>query len=145
MIITLYKNYSESNRIGKALGDPIQFTSCQLKENTSVLDPVILLETENPTAYNYMRIPQFSRYYFITDMKSIRNNLWEISGTVDVLETYKVDIRALSVILSDSQSEGSNYLSGEQWKSLVKSKTDIVKFSNGLNDTGEYILITAGG
>ena len=146
MYVKLYKNTSEANRIGKTLTSENEFTGCRLKDATSVMNPEILLTTENPTGYNYMYIPQFDRYYFITDMVSVRNGLWSITGTVDVLESFKSDIKALHVILSDSQKDGaSDYITGEQWKSKVKAKTDIINFNSGLNNSGEYILITAGG
>lgn len=146
MYIRLFKNTSEANRIGKTLTAENEFTGCRLKDATSIMTPEVLLETENPAEYNYMYIPQFNRYYFITDMVSVRNGLWSIKGTVDVLETYKTEIKALHVILSDTEKTGiTDYVSGEQWKSKVKAKTDIINFSSGLNNSGEYILITAGG
>lgn len=146
MYIKLYKNSSESNRIDKTLTNETEFTGCRLKDATSVLNPVVLLECENPAQFNYMYIYQFHRYYFLTDMVSVRDGLWSISGKVDVLESYKTDIKALHVILSDSENNGaSDYITGDQWKSKVKAKTDIINFSSGLNNSGEYILITAGG
>lgn len=146
MYIKLYKNSSEANRIGKTLTNETEFTECQLKDATSVLKPTVLLTTENPAQFNYMYIYQFHRYYFITDIVSVRNGLWSITGEVDVLESYKSDIKALHVILSDSGTNGaSDYITGDQWKSKVKAKTDIINFSSGLNNSGEYILITAGG
>lgn len=146
MFIKLYNNTSESNRIDKTLTNETEFTGCRLKEATSIMTPEVLLETENPASFNYMYIYQFNRYYFITDMVSVRNGLWLIKGAVDVLESFKSDIKNLHVILSDSENNGaSDYLNGEQWKSKVKAKTDIINFSSGLNNNGEYILITAGG
>ena len=47
--------------------------------------------------------------------------------------------------VTPEQVEADNYLVSESWVSKVKTKTDILQFSNGLLDSGEYILITAGG
>ena len=117
-----------------------------LREETSIISPVVLMELENPSSYNYAYIPEFGRYYFINDIVSVRKGLWRISMRVDVLESFKNYILDLGVILSDSENTGAeNYLSGDVWKTKVKEKTDIINFPSGLSETGHFILITAGG
>ena len=145
MDINLYKNHSEKNKIGKSLTGEVTYSG-SLRDETSVINPVILLAAENLSQYNYAYIPQFHRYYFISDIVSVRNGLWRVSLDVDVLESYKVGIKNLNVILSDSEDEGGQkYLDGAQWRTKVKASTDIIRFSSGLRENGEYILITAGG
>ena len=117
-----------------------------LREETSIISPVVLMELENPSSYNYAYIPEFGRYYFINDIVSVRKGLWRISMQVDVLESFKNYILDLGVILSDSENTGAeNYLSSDVWKTKVKEKTDIINFPSGLSETGHFILITAGG
>ena len=145
MDIILYVNNSEKNKLGKTLIDSSTFTGT-LKEETSITHPVILLETVNPTTYNYAYIAEFNRYYYISDMVSVRNGLWRLYLQVDVLESFKDYIKGVSVILSDTETTGGEmYLSGNVWKSKVKELTDIIQFPNGLLNNGEFILITAGG
>lgn len=146
MDITLCNNSSEKNEINKAISNSVTFTGI-LRSETSVSDPVIMLEYNgNLSVYNYCRIPDFSRYYYITDITSVRANLWTVKCHVDVLMSFKSAILSAVAILDESTETGiSNYLSNEVWRSLSKDKTSIIPFSNGLNSTGEYILITAGG
>lgn len=145
MNITLCVNNSEKNKLGKSLSN-LNVFSGSLKDETSITNPVIMMELENPTGFNYAYIPEFGRYYFIDDMVSVRTGLWKISMKVDVLESFKNNIRDISVILSDSTETGKElYLSGNVWKSKVKELTDIVNFPSGLSDNGYFILITAGG
>ena len=145
MEITLCVNTSEKSKIGKNLTSMNVFSGT-LREETSVISPVVLMELENPSGYNYAYIPEFGRYYFISDMVSVRKGLWRISMKVDVLESFKNHILDLGVILSDRENMGAeNYLSGEVWKAKVKEKTDIINFPSGLSETGHFILITAGG
>ena len=62
--------------------------------------------------------------------------------------SFKTQILNLNVTVSDvssGESPDETYINGEQWQTTVKTKTDIVSFSNGLLDSGEYILITSGG
>lgn len=145
MNIVLYVNNSEQNKINKSLSNPATFSGV-LKEETSIITPVILMEVDNPYNYNYAFIPEFNRYYFISNITSVNNKMWRISLKVDVLESFKNEIMASSAILSDTEIVGSDkYMSGNVWKSKVKESTTIINFPNGLLDNGEYILITAGG
>lgn len=144
MIIDLFINHSEKNHLSKTLTNNLSLNGT-LKQETSVINPTVIIESNNPTIYNYMYIPLFHRYYYITDIDSIRNNLWRITGKVDVLMSFDDEILNCNVLISDAQNTPENYVSGEQWKSTVKSKTDIINFSNGFNTAGEYILITSGG
>lgn len=144
MVIKLYRNASPPEKIGKSLSNsnPMNGT---LRDSTNLLDPVIMFEADNLSGYNYMYIPSFNRYYFIKSIDVVRTGLWRVSGHVDVLESFKTAIKSNTVILSDSETYSNVYLSGEQWRTTVKTKIDVVSFSSGFNNAGEYILITAGG
>lgn len=147
MDIVLYVNNSERQAITKTLTNGLTLTG-SLRNESSVINPTILIETSNPSSYNYAYIPEFGRYYFITDMVSVRTNLWRMSLSVDVLMSFRNQILNLDVIVSDvslGEPEFSTYMEGEQWKSTVKTKTDVINFPNGLLNSGEYILITSGG
>ena len=116
------------------------------RDVTNIINPVILIELNEIGNYNYCYIPNFNRYYFITDITVIRTGLFAISLMVDVLESFKTEIKNLSVILLNTQNVGTNnYLPSQVFRNNVKAKTDIINFPNGLNDSGEFILITAGG
>lgn len=145
MDITLYKNSSEKNKISKNLSNG-HTLSGTLRNESNVVSPTIIINIDNPTSYNYAYIPMFGRYYFITDFVSLRTGIWQVSMHVDVLMSYKEQIKNLNVIINNSEETGANnYLSGKQWITNVKNTTNIVNFPNGLNDNGEFILITAGG
>lgn len=146
MDIKLYKNHSEKNKINKSLTSEVEYSGT-LRDETSVINPVILIHATNLSQYNYAYIPEFHRYYFIRDIVSVRNGLWRVTLSVDVLMSFKTDILNLNVILSDTETTGQNdYYSGDQWRTLVKATTDILNFNgSSLLSNGEYILITAGG
>lgn len=145
MNLTLYVNNSEKNKIGKNLTNDFSLSGT-LRDITNIINPVILIELNEIGNYNYCYIPDFNRYYFITEITVIRTGLFAISLMVDVLESFQTSIKNLSVILLNTQNVGTNnYLSSQVFRNNVKSKTDIINFPNGLNDSGEFILITAGG
>lgn len=145
MNIILYVNNSEKNKIGKNLTNDFSLSGT-LRDVTNIINPVILIELNEIGNYNYCYIPNFNRYYFITDITVIRTGLFAISLMVDVLESFKIEIKNLSVILLNTQNVGTNnYLPSQVFRNNVKSRTDIINFPSGLNDSGEFILITAGG
>lgn len=145
MNLTLYVNNSEKNKIGKNLTNDFPLSGT-LRDVTNIINPVILIELNEIGNYNYCYIPDFKRYYFITDITIVRTGLFAISLMVDVLESFQTSIKNLSVILFNTQNVGTNnYLPSQVFRNNVKSKTDIINFPNGLNDSGEFILITAGG
>ena len=144
--ISLFKTASENNRVIKVLTDEKQLSG-ELRNQTSVLNPTIRIESaDNISGYNYCYISEFGRYYYITDIVSVRTNCWVVSLRCDVLMSYKDEIQSMNVILNNTQETGlSNYLASPNWVNLVKTKTDIKVFPSGLSEQGEFILITAGG
>ncbi len=144
MDIVLYVCTSERQAINKTIGSAATFTG-SLRGESSVINPSFMIETANPTGFNYCYIQAFSRYYFITNITSVRNGLWRIDCSVDVLMSFRNQILALNVIVDRSTNEGERYMQGEPWQTTVRTKTDIINFPSGLLDSGEYILITSGG
>ena len=146
MEISFYNNVSEKEKIGKTLKNKKSLTGF-LKQATSVINPVITIEIENPTKYNYCHIPQFHRYYFINDMVNVRNNLWEIHMNVDVLESFKTQIKANKAIVEKSeQSASSNeyFNDGSTFYHDSREYNEIAMFQRGFDTAPSYILITAG-
>lgn len=66
-----------------SLGDS---RSCKLKETTSLDAPTFIIQGND---FNYNYCEWNGRYYFITDIRSVHNNLSEIDCELDVLATYK--------------------------------------------------------
>ena len=143
MNITLYVNSSEKNKIGKAL-TTVDVLQGSIKGESSIINPTILIEYDNPTAFNYVYIDAFSRYYFVNDVIVVRNGLLRVSLTVDVLESFAAAILSQNVIIDKNTTDFDLYLPDENLLTLVKTKTDIINFPSGLLESGEFILITAG-
>lgn len=98
--ITFYNITKRLNSTARPSGSGTVY-SCVLKENTSILSPVLKLQLSTKPDYNYFKFDD--RYYWITDIISITNDIWQISGTVDVLATFKGHINNTSAfVLYDS-------------------------------------------
>lgn len=146
MNIKLYYNSSEDNKLSKLLTNELSLQGT-LRDSSDLLNPEILMEGVDFTIYNYAYIPAFGRYYFIRGYDIYRNEMYVVSMEVDVLQTYKDEIKYIPSIIMETESYGADeYLASDRiWVAKEKDKTDIYSFSNGLLDSGEYILITAGG
>lgn len=147
--VKLGTSTSPVEKIGKNVNYSIDLVGCVLKEATSVLRPTIMVRSNNDNIMrmNYMHIPFLNRKYFIDDIISVKNGLWEISGHVDPLDTYMEAILSNSVILEGTEKTQINkYLTDQDvFITNCKRLTNILNFPSGLLDTGEFILITAGG
>ena len=89
-VITFYNNTAETNRVDKTnYLTLVSEISGNLREETSLTDLVITIQQSEVPTFNYAYIKSFNRYYYVTDIASVRSNLWEISLSVDVLMTYK--------------------------------------------------------
>lgn len=144
MEIVLYTNTSEKNKIGKNLTTVATLTG-SIKGESSITHPIILIEYSDPAAFNYVYIAAFGRYYYVNDVTVVRTGLLRLALSVDVLESFKTSILTQNVILDKNENDYTMYLPDENLITLVKTKTDIINFPNGLLNSGEFILITAGG
>lgn len=144
MEIVLYNNTSEKNKIDKNITTVATLTG-SIKGESSITHPIILIEYSDPIAFNYVYIAVFGRYYYVNDVTVVRTGLLRVSLSVDVLESFKTLILTQNVIIDKNEIDFEKYLPDENLLTLVKTKTDIVNFPNGLLNSGEFILITAGG
>ena len=138
-------NSSPVEKIGKTLSEGLSF-DVELKAGTSVLKPVLLLASPSGLAgYNYMYISEFGRYYFIDDIKSVRNGQWEISAHVDVLETYKDKILANTGVIRRQQNRFNTYLNDPEWRVYANENVVAYKFSTTpFSKTLQFVLAVAG-
>ena len=71
--------------------------SCELKQPTSYKNPVFTFFVEAGFEWNYLKWDSW--YYFITDVVSVRNNIFEVHCKLDVLATYKTEIGATTAFV----------------------------------------------
>lgn len=138
--IQLYQNNSEKNKIGKSLTSYKTLTGV-LRNECSLTTPEILIESDSPILCNYAYIANFGRYYFITDVKSVRNNLYIISLKCDVLETYKSRIYKNTAVLERSQYYWNLYLQDASMPIASNILTNTQAFNISFNKNGTKVLI----
>lgn len=116
--------------------------SVVLKTPTSLHTPTFTISAGS-FPYNYLKWDD--RYYFVTDVTSVHDGLFEVSAVVDVLATYK------SYILGSTQFVSYSSLHGATWlpdtRIPIKRDAIIAKNSGNLDfpsTAGSYILSVVG-
>ena len=142
--ITLQVNNSEKERLDKNITD-IATISGTLREKTSLIDPVIVIEGDlsNYVNCNYMTIPAFNRSYFINNITSVSNNLFEISAHVDVLTTYKTQIRTNDAIIARQEKKWNLYLNDGVFKTYQNPYIVTKAFPSGF--TSQHFVFSVAG
>lgn len=119
--------------------------NCLFKNGCSMLYPTLLLELDTDTFPAYTGFKIENRYYNVTDIKSVRQNLFEISGEVDVLATYKTEIGSATEYVIRASSAYNPYIQDSKYPAL--SDTDVSShLLSGLavDHEGTYIVGVVG-
>lgn len=117
----------------------------QLKGGCDILAPVFILNYSGIPAFTYIQFG--SRYYFVTGVKNVRQDLWEVSAEVDVLTTYKSVIQNTSahvLYYTHSNTEITDHrLSCKTTQSTSVSTGSFGNFGNDGGTPG-YVLTVVG-
>lgn len=97
---TAFSKRRNSTKQPPTAGSPFTVT---LKETTSVERPTFVINTNN---FNVSYAKAFNNYYFVDDVKSIRNDIIEVSCKKDVLATHKTDIVGSSQFVERADISG---------------------------------------
>lgn len=143
MIIEFYKTESEQNRLKKVLTDKLTIEG-KFKTEVNILNPIISFSNSSPlTEYNYLFIPELNRYYYVDRVEISQTQIYTIYLSIDVLMTYKEQIKNLKVILK--QSTANPYFNEFTDSHDVRTESERKDFKNEFNELGANILIAING
>lgn len=148
MIITLGSNNQDRRIINKVFSSRASLSG-SLKNSSSIVDPVIVVEYDPATmsTFNYMYIPSFNRYYYITDVVVISNTIVEIHAHCDVLKSFASEIlSSIGIITKSSSSSVYSLLINDGSMNVYQPTLCQQKiFSNGFDpDAFQFVLACAG-
>ena len=112
------------------------------RQSVDEQNPVIIMSIDNLQNSNYVHIPAFNRYYFISDIDNYTANLVRLHLTTDLLMTYKDII--LNTTVQITATEKPSYLSTGLPTQTTTSKR-IIKSDTTLEKENSLILTTIGG
>lgn len=114
-----------------------------LKNGSSIITPTFLVTGES-FDFNYCYFN--GRYYWVTDIISVRNELWEVQCRVDVLASWKNEILNSKGFVEYSSSDtNQNIKDGRNVVTSNVERTSSYLNLNMFDINGSYILATLSG
>lgn len=154
MVAKIFKTSSAPNVVNKVLTEVVAFDDVIFKEETSLLNPTIIINgVSNSSSYNiedigtsnYFSIPKVNRYYFITDITMMSGGRVAITGKVDVLMSFKTDIIGSTQLIVRQEKKTNNFLIDTDIPLSSKKQVIEHEFGDSIVDSGYYILAVNGG
>lgn len=109
MIVKLWFNFSKRhNSTLRPSTNADDTITVRLKENTSKENPVFILQNPSFPQWNYAQWDD--HYYFIDDIVSISNGVYEVHCSQDLLATYKSFIGAYNCYVERAASSYNSYI-----------------------------------
>lgn len=141
--INLMNNQEELNKISKNPSSVLSVTG-ELREETSIIDPVVIIEYNGTlTNVNYAYIGTFHRYYFITQIESVRTGLWRVCMHCDVLKTYAQGILACKCVVARNENQFNLLLNDAYFKVYSDPRVQVLNFPQKFSGFS-YVLAMKG-
>ena len=150
MTVTLYKNTSDKRNLNKNLSE-IKSVSATAKGEINIISPTLILEYFS-NDFNYCYISDFNRYYFVNSITLIPGHRVQINLTIDVLMTYKEEIKNLTVNVLRYENIEPTFLTDSRIPLFSDTVQKVIEFPENvfnLENPGEnsknFLLTVAGG
>lgn len=144
MDIILFVNKSDNNVVSKTISSPLQKSGVELLEDTSIINPSIIITGNIPT-YNYLYIPIWGRYYYINNVTSVKNGVWRIDCKVDVLMSFKSQFMDQEAIVKRQEKVYNLYVDDGRFYVINKMRRQVKQFPNSFHDSGRFVMAVQGG
>ena len=152
--VIFLKCVSDMDVIGKSWdGEDIETIEGKLLYEQSFLKPVFVFEG-NFKDYNYCYIPEFDRFYYITEQIAKTGDIMEMHMQCDVLQSWKTEILSNQAVIERSENKANNnaYFADDMYWTQVNKEVETVPFLDGAGNQltfeipeDNFILTIAGG
>ena len=144
MVVNTYTCSDDNNVLVKNLTEVSTLDNVKLKDATELIKPELVFMSDDYPTFNYVYLPKFNRYYYVTNITVNPNKIYRIALDVDVLMSFKDDILKSKGYVSVTTDANPMY-NGTQYGSLVNKQVNTYSSDVVLPDTTTEILVTAGG
>lgn len=147
MRLLTYKNLSGNDVVSKKLTLLNEYEEIFLKEDCDMLNPIFEIsqdELENSQDINYVYVPKFARYYF-AHVKAKTGGIFEIQCEVDVLRSFRSDIRESTQLVTRQEKKISPYLVDNLRILNANSEVILENFGQKISDNDRFIIGIVGG
>lgn len=146
MTITFYNNESDAIVVSKKITQISSINNAKIINETDIVNPSIIVSRKfydsNILKVNYLYIDKLERYYYINNI-SFAESMIEIDCTVDVLMSYKSEIRNITCTVTRNENLKNGYLNDDNYNIQAYKQVVCKMFPNGINNDS-IILMTAG-
>lgn len=149
MLVTLYNNASDNRVVHKSISQIGGQRLCQVTENCDITNPRIILNMLPADIHaNYMYIPDFGRYYYITEITILNGNQTEITGHCDVLMSFWNNFKNSQCTAGRSSSNYDDYIDDPMVTIKDTYRTESRRLSGEFTPTADgsnHYVLTIGG
>lgn len=140
--VTFYNNSSDNNVLNKSISSTTSATVV-FKEDVDLIEPVLILQNNSYIqASNYMQM--LGRYYYITSIECMPGNLLKVKASVDVLMSYRDQIRSNSAIITRNANNVNTYLPDNKMRITAYTTVNTIQASSGFSSSLKYYLLAIG-
>lgn len=152
MTINLLPYSGDKNTLFKTFGSGISMAGYTLTDPSEVVTPIIRIDSRqnesggfDPVNFNMAYIPEFNRYYWITDLRTEDNYIWRIYLRSDPLASFANEIAALEAYCLRTSNPAYQSYEVVDSEAPMKAHNWVRNFAiNELSAPITNILITAG-
>ena len=146
MTITFYNNESDAILVSKKITQISSINNAKIINETDIVNPSIIVSRKFYDSLilkaNYLYIDKLERYYYINNI-SFAESMIVIDCTVDVLMSYKKQIRNLTCTVTRNENLKNGYLNDDNYNIQAYKQVVCKMFPNAINNDS-IILMTAG-
>lgn len=149
-IVFIYNN-EPTNKITKNVSDEKFTVTGTLRDESSIVDPEVIIDYDDPTPANYAYIEAFHRYYFVKeitayrsfkDENNVQHNLWRVQMHTDVLKTFSQGILGSPCVVAKSSNKFNLYLNDNGYKLKQCDLVSVQRFPDGFDLSKSTFVLT---
>lgn len=146
MTITFYNNESDAIVVSKKITSISSINNAKIINETDIVNPSIIVSRNFYDSIilkaNYLYIDKLDRYYYINNI-SFAESMIVIDCTVDVLMSYKSEIRNITCTVTRNENLKNGYLNDDNYNIQAYKQVVCKMFPYAINNDS-IILMTAG-
>ena len=142
MRVILYNNKSVNNVVNKQIVRIKNMSNVIIKENSSIINPVFIIKNvtnQKIIKTNSLFSDDFNRYYYINNIVAINGGMFELHCSVDVLYTYKNEIKKLTTLIDRQENVYNNYIVDTELPLRCERQLDVKKIGT-ISSNISYVL-----
>ena len=149
MDVYIYKNSDDNRVLNKTLYMQ-RSVIADIKGTCSITSPTLILSYQG-VDFNYIYVPAWSRYYFVTDITVTTGGRVEARCKADVLMSNRAQISTLTCNIIRQENVGSSFVVDNKRVLANKKNVKVVEFSQSAinissasSSTTNFVLAVAG-